>query len=129
MDWGRAVHYQMGHTHASTLVAHYHMSQILPDGSHSSTYIGRTHYYHLGCTLPRGWHTHYHLGSHTSTLVAHYQMGHTLSPWVARTICQASKPPLWVSHLTPNYLGADKLQKYNCTVSQPNMSFLLLLLS
>ena len=116
MDWGRAVHYHMGRT--------------LPYGSHSSTCIGRTHYYHFGFTLPRGWHTHYHLGSHTSTLVSHYLMGHTLSPHGShaqfarrRNLLSGSR----ISHHAPNYLGADKLQKYNCTVSQTNMVIATLL--
>ena len=86
----------------TTLVSHYHVG-----GTHTIT-LGRTLAHWLHTTR---WVTHYHLGSHAQFARR-------------RNLLSGSR----ISHLINLvYLGADKLQKYNCTVSQTNMVIATLL--
>ena len=102
-------HFQIGRTLAHALVAHIITTLV------SHYHVGGTHTITLGRTLAH-W-------LHTTRWVAHYHLGSHAQFARRRNLLSGSR----ISHHAPNYLGADKLQKYNCTVSQTNMVIATLL--
>ena len=86
---------------------------LLPPWLHTTTWVAHT--ITLGRTLAH-W-------LHTTRWVAHYHLGSHAQFARRRNLLSGSR----ISHHAPNYLGADKLQKYNCTVSQTNMVIATLL--